>query len=748
MEAIKLNGMGIVQDLGTEEEFLTLKDFLLTDPKDISHEIEFWRKELTNASVDDKPGIEDLIAKLLTHKMNQAKLTMAIYSFDKSETKEVVKTKNESKVVEAVVDAETSIVEDKPTEEKANPETDPSKQHLHVVTDKQEANQDVKTLREKYASLIKEITMDDLKVKVKELLSKDETKAEGVELASFILSGGLYKAKNAKKFNNTKVERFIAELQPTEAAVNTPVEEVNVGGSDKANDEAPAADEDLYKKYAHYLGDNKMSLGGLKAEAKFLLSSDETQEKGLEVIAFILSTGEYVDDKPEKWTSAAIEKFIIDLREDIKVNPLTIENAPTSKIEDKPKEEEVVDYDVKLGVLYGLVEKEILEKDLTFDDIKKFISDYVKANKVQNLVGFYGIEEDAEKTKIMYDRFFVGYVDQTFKKKDVMKINVTTEIIPLINKVVEDKEESLVQVIKQARDLYKQRGENVNLSECRTIVYKLAIELHPEYFNKFITLAEDKPATETKVVKEETPVIITDKANFEEKHPEIWDKVKDINILNDVYTIARELENSNSFLVVSEMIIHLISSGNIKENAEATESLKWDNSQIEEWINKAFALPEESNEGNPLDSAQDTVAAPEVAAVTENGVTEEVTQPVTDPVVESPSANSVQEVTVEVPDGITISEEDAPYKGLFGAKKQDFWQGLANTILFFQNEGKDKKEITHLLADKIKALAQRDDIKGVCHVRNFKKSKIDELYSTVNKIADTLKVPGWEIIPA
>jgi hypothetical protein len=90
---------------------------------------------------------------------------------------------------------------------------------------------------------------------------------------------------------------------------------------------------------------------------------------------------------------------------------------------------------------------------------------------------------------------------------------------------------------------------------------------------------------------------------------------------------------------------------------------------------------------------------------------------------------------------------DTIFSELEAPKKEGFWQGVVNVINYFTAEGKTKKEITNLMADQIKVLANNEKNKSK-FVRNFKKSKIHELYQTVNKIASTMNVPGWEIATA
>ena len=335
--------------------------------------------------------------------------------------------------------------------------------------------------------------------------------------------------------------------------------------------------------------------------------------------------------------------------------------------------------------------------------------------------------------------------------------------------------------------------------------------------------------------------------------------------------MARELEKTQDFLVVSEMITHLISSGKISDSMQKPLTIKWDNAQIELWINNMFKnaetvaeaaaivvdpltvastekagtdveaaatesiakenvstepqaiasdMPTEqvkldsqdkTDPANPTQpavetakdadatvitgaessSAEDTAKLGEVAPVEDAAKAADSTIEATGSVAETVEESKLGEVAAattdqvgnantEIPSGqasgteqesagpaqsqesgieealeetelvypakLQILEGDEPYKELYvtsgKAGKQMFWQGVANIVTRSLAEGKVQKDITHTIADKIKALGKNDNFTQ-CFVRNFKKSPINEIYNTINKIAVTLGVKGW-----
>lgn len=766
MGELKLKSMSLVKDLETEEEFDVLRDFLLTDPKNVTHSIAFWKQELISADAVEKAEIEDIIKMLKNTLKLQARITARVYS---------ISTDEETK--ETVVETVASQNVDKPI-------VNPADVKLHIVKDKEIVveTDEKRILRVKYEKLIKNINFEALKLKVTELLTNTETVDEAKEMATFFLSEGLYQGKKVKKWDQEAINKFIENCaNPSKPKENK--EKADIGtGKEKSEPvqtttEAPAADEDLYKKYACYLGDNKSTLSGIKAEVKFLMNEGDI-EKAMEVAAFLLGAGEYVDSKPEKWSEQQIIEFITSIKEDLKVNPLDLnpegakgasEEALTDVSHVNPEEEVVKEYDLRIDKFYMEIENKILTEDIDPTAIKQYIFDTIKSKKIETLEMFHNTESTSEELESMYTTFFNSFITIKYQEKNNKNIDVKAEIEKQIGLAIEAKESGFTKIIKSAMDFYKLRGEKVSAKEAREIVHSVAKEKYLDFYNKVIeTLGESNKIA-----------IVQETENFQQKHPTIWEEVKDAKCLDDVYTMARELEKSQSFLVVSEMITHLISSGKI--NDKEGNPVKWDKAAIELWINSMFnkaetvtetetkevetnvetviEQPETVKEENPTvevvspettgtESTEETGGLNTEQQETQTEQTEQSTS-ATETVEEQSSAPNVQETTVEssnikYPNGLKIPEGDEKFKELYASNSEGFWEGFVNNINRLTTEKMSKKEITHILADKVKEIANNKDLTQ-CHARNFKRTDVTQMYKAFNKKAAALGIPGWEI---
>ena len=809
MGVLKLKGMELVKNLETEEEFDVLRDFLLTDPKNVTHCINFWKGELpNNTNAEEVAEIEGIIKMLKNTLKLQARVTARIYST--TEESEVVEATEVKEVKsEKPVETKTEVKEVKEEKKETKPvETAEHKSTLRVVRDEEVVETDVnRILRVKYEKLIKNINIEALKLMVTNYMANPATINDAKEVATFILGEGLYQGKKAKKWDQKQIDKFLEScvtILPTTEKVETSdtTEAVHTA------EEAPAADEDLYAKYACYLGDNGVTLSGIKTEVKFLINEGKVEE-AIEIAAFLLGSGEYVDSKPEKWTELQIEEFITAIKNELKEKPMDLNpegstSASAEALKDESVNKDVLpEYETRIDKFYSELEDKILTDNLDEAAIKQYVFDTIKSRKVQNLEAFHNAESTTEELESMYVTFFVSFVATKFEERNLKGLDVKEEIVRLVKAAIDAKEKGLAKVISEVGKLYRKRGENVNIKEVRELVYAATEESFPEYYAE-LSKSMDIKRTETKSVEpkvEEKVTIVQDTVDFPVKYPEIWENVKDAKCLDDVYTMARELEKTQSFLIVSEMIIHLISSGKI--NDSDGKPVNWDISAIELWINAQFTNAETVAEAAAQNPTQDVETAkteltsdkpasteleqqentasdkqtevetsntspeivnptPEVASpeatsneevtATTTGTTEESSSSPEKTVEEAmqDSASSAQESTVEeaseitYPKGITIPEEDKDFKELYASKSEHFWQAFVNNIKRLTTEGKSKKEITHIMADKIKAIAQNNDC-SQCHARNFRRTNITEMYKVVNKKADALGIEGWKI---
>ena len=744
MGELKLRGiMQVVKDLNTDAEVDILRDYLLTDPLKITHLINFWKGESQNASDDEKIRISKMIADLKNHLMNQANLTMKIYSFNNEES-----TSQEATEVKSTNENNTA------------PVGDPS-DVLHIVKDGED-----KALRERYAGLIKKVTIEDLKILVQDLY-KEGDDGSAVEVANFILSQGLYTGKKVKQWSKEKIDNFLTVCKPKSVEDETD----NVSLTDDVN----LPDEDLYKKYAQFVGDHAPTKLGLRAEVKFALHTGDI-DRALELGTFMLSEGLCNDCMGEKFTNAQIEDWFKEIKEDLVKNPLSVKNHEGGMVDDKSiidtseeKEKadskeaikiEKVNFDIKIGDFYTDIRTQVLTEDITEEGIKTYILNYVKTKKVENLLSFYNVDAPQEAVEKMYVQYFLSVVDNLFKEKGAKAWDMKEKIATEIQKCITNKEKGLGKAMQIALSLYRKRGETVLPAEVKKIVYGVAEERFPDYFkelSKTFTIPEEKKIT-----------TVENAIDFPTKYPEIWETVKDAKNLNDVYSMARELEKTQSFMVVSEMIIHLISSGKI--NDQDGKLITWELAPIEMWINQMFTpAPTVAELTTPVVKVPEVkvleTTAPVMGEVTTP--TEEVkpdgvvnttgtlsdtpdTTPNTDVTSNLVGGIAVQTVhlpTIESIEGITyptnciIPKEMEPFRDLYALKNEHFWLAFKNSILMLQAKGKTKKDITHDLADVIKKIATSEY--SSCHARNFKKTNISELYKVINGRAQKYEIPGW-----
>jgi hypothetical protein len=764
MEQLKLKGiMSAVKDINSTEEVDNIMMFLqpMTDPKNITHDINFWRGEVPNATAEEKILIEDHIKKLKEYLMNQGNFAMNVYSYEEV---------TEINVEDKQVDVSSNAI--RTTEEKVESildNIDPSVKHLHLVKDKTEVipvDED-RILREKYKDLNKEINVDALKLKVTDLL-KAGKEADAIEVANFILKNGFYKAKHPKHQTQDQVNVFIETCRPKSAPVETKAE-----------------DTDLHTKYASYTGDNAPTVAGLKADTKFDLSNDKI-DVAMERATFLLSEGLCNDSEGKKWSNTEIEAWFKEIKEDMIKNPLTKnEEEPvvdttkvdTSEEAEKAKAVETSTCEIKMADICTDIKNKILVDKMAEDQIKAYILDTVYDKKVELVESFCKSENTPEQIEDMYVRYFKSYVDNQLKSQP-KEIDITEEITKAVSICVETKEKGLGKAIQKALGFYRQKGETPQPKEVKEIVYNIAKEKYPEFYEEMIKAYGSK---ETKV----NVAQVDTKIDFTKKHPEVWESIKDTNpkSLDDVYNMARELEKTQSFVIVSEMIIYLILSGKI--NDKEGNPVKWELPAIEMWINTQFAQDEKTGtktakEGNesssePAKEVEKTkqVTETEVKPVTlpmegnniivpEEGTktvepevapkqTEEIKpdkQGEAQPAVEQKGADGQKPVVGTTDPNYShlgdyvIPEEHLPFKALYAKKKEDFHQGFTDVVIRLVAEGKGKTDIKHEIADVIKAIAMNNKLTQT-FARNFVKTSMTELYKTVEDKAVKLEIKEW-----
>lgn len=759
MGELKLRGMTVVKEVETTEDVDLIMHFLVTDPLKITHYINFWRQEAmaTTSTKEDKARAEKMVKMWLNYAEKQGEFTTSIYSFDDNEVKSHVDQKSDQ-VSEDIINDEV-INKDETIK--------PADVKLTIVKDEEViAPDENRILRVKYADIIKKINVEALKQKCTDLIKANKID-DAKEVAMFILTNGLYTGKKVKQWSKDKVESFLESCKngkvPTETTTvigDGPIvnEPTTADIQTSTGESVISEDEDLYKKYVNYVGECAIPLAQLRIETKALLKHGEI-EKGMELALFILSEG-LTTDGTEKWSESRIEEWFKAIKEELIAEG----------------------YEVAIVDLLSEVKERILSTDVTEEEVKKYILDTVKSKRVENLLMYFNVENTQEELESMYTTFFISIVAEAYKEKGIKQVDTKEEIAKYIKKGIDRGEKIFGNAVQSAMILYRQKGEKVGMKEAKEIVYAIAKEKFPEQYAIAMSLLNSTKSADTKVT-----IIPNDvKLPFPQKYPEVWESIKDTNpeSLDDVYQMARELEKTTSFLIVSEMIIHFISSGKIKNKdgilISEDQNTMWEPSMIEMWINNTFKNAETVDEAkdNPVvksqivkaDGAQipEDVASlvdpttPNVSQETLSGQTspgiletnsmEEVDTVVdttkVEPVVSTETApivlTTVSKVlkNIEIPKAYKIPEDKVPFKDLYALKNADFWDAFTTNILRLEQEGKSKKEIIHTMADVIKAIAMNDDLTQ-CHARNFKRTNINEMYKVIEAKASKLEIPGW-----
>lgn len=759
MGALQLKGMAIMRNLETAEEFDTVRDFLLTDPLKITHMINFWKQELPNTLNEDKAKVEKMIAGLKQLLMNQANLTMNVYSFGDKDATEIIK-KDDMVIEDAITTAPEMTV--KPADVK-----------LTVVKADDIPADENRILRVKYESIIKKINVDALKQMIKDLI-KASKQDEAQEVATFILSNGLYTGKKVKQWSKENIEKFFQSClvnvdDTTTTRVETPIASVAVESARpiataaEAVDKGiatvvevpveepldqPAADEDLYVKYKAFLGDNAIAHSGLRTEIKFQLNEGNV-DMALELGTFLLAEGLCSDD-PKKWSNFEIEAFFKDIKQELLDKPMDLnpENVPPVDVTTINTEQPVVEeVDIKMVDMYSHIKNQIINEDATEETIKRYVFNLVATQKVENLTMYNGKENTQEELEAMYATFFISFVANAYKVKNLQQMDVKVEIANLIQKCIDNKDKGLGKAIQSAGLLYRQRGENITIKEVKEIVYEVCKEKYPEYYADLMKTFQKPEDVKLTIVPADTEA-----TGFDKKYPEVWESIKDTNpsTLDDVYTMARELEKSQSFLVVSEMITHFISSGKINHSTKTPHPVKWDSGQIELWINNMFKNAETVAEATvePVVNVDPTTPAPvlpteplETVSQAESTVapeTVEVAPTESAPVVHEPTANGIKAPGCDY----VIPADKVPFARLYADNSVEFWAGFQANILRLEQEGMSRKDIIHTMADVIKEIAKNDDLRHL-HARNFKKTNINAMYDQITRSAIKYEIPGW-----
>jgi len=167
----------VVKDM-VDQEVNVLKEILLTDPTKINLAIDIWEKRKQLAHPKEQERCRKNIENLYNILEKAIDTTISVYNITNSDVTTGVTTEK---------DESTTMVHQPPKKEDALaiiPKEDPSKTNLRVVKDEEKT----------FDEYINKFDVNALKSVLMEL-----TEEEASSIAHYILSQGLYKAKNPKK---------------------------------------------------------------------------------------------------------------------------------------------------------------------------------------------------------------------------------------------------------------------------------------------------------------------------------------------------------------------------------------------------------------------------------------------------------------------------------------------------------------------------------------------------------------------
>ena len=249
--------------------------------------------------------------------------------------------------------------------------------------------------------------------------------------------------------------------------------------------------------------------------------------------------------------------------------------------------------------------------------------------KAKNLVDNYGYSEEmlvdwAKEQILENEKFDKEKSDKSlFKNEEKIKLFInqiygrffseeiaSETIIPNVKPIDKDKIKEIaktgsgfVSIIKNVREYLSKNGITMNLSEIRDnfgeIINKVrprVIEENKKAIKETVNEIEsvDEPIDdipEAEIVEDDQEIIYSNLTEFEKEYPDIWEKVKKFNKLDQVYNFTIEREEALDIKTAIEMCIKLI-----VENKQIEDAEGWNVDQVTHWFNKTFSSKNESGE--------------------------------------------------------------------------------------------------------------------------------------------------------
>lgn len=704
----------VVKDM-VDQEVNVLKEILLTDPTKINLAIDIWEKRKQLAHPKEQERCRKNIENLYNILEKAIDTTISVYNIANSDVTTGVTTEK---------DESTTMVHQPPKKEDALaiiPKEDPSKTNLRVVKDEEKT----------FDEYINKFDVNALKSVLMEL-----TEEEASSIAHYILSQGLYKAKNPKKWEAKKINGFLKEVNnlrrnknKRQETVQTAVEEIQTL-------------EDKYKADI-----NRYTLAEIGDVIRSLIIDNKPHE-ALEFATFILSKKAYKDaDKEDiEWTNEAIETYINQIVEGMSSDTGVIEDA-----------KEVPWYDITYRDVYLFVESEIKKDNATVESVKaafiKFMSD--NTEKTIERLDDYIKESNIDKA---WDEYFANTVDYHLRVKNKSEAQAKFEADnkELKNTLISDfykdniikKSEELSKgsvkpgsVVVELKKVLNEKGfKSITLQSAKAIFDNLIKEAKIKLpRTKTLDIATGEPFQDesgttkqtTNESNKESVVIVGPNVPVDDKFPEIKAEVENAKYLEDIYFLSRKyIGNEEQNAYVLQLIANAFADNKVYETANSKEPLQWTIEQVQAWLNTEPKLDENDKvdaetELHPVETVEESSG--ESVETTADATTETPKEDTTKPAVTTEEA----------------VDSNAEWQKVFCAanNKEKFISAVVDFINDSIEKGKEIKAIRSECANLIQFSARRD--KKSFARSSYKRAQVGELHNVINKIAIAADIKGF-----
>lgn len=275
----------------------------------------------------------------------------------------------------------------------------------------------------------------------------------------------------------------------------------------------------------------------------------ETKEK--EIVYYNSSRSSRKELK--KWIKAFFNKTHEEAKKEIKDAEIKI--SPVDTFEDG---------DVRVYSFGQLKEEGLKIKDKkTYEEM----FEWVKKNVLNRR-----LDDQVQEEKIITDeKMITSIVEHMFgmKPESTASVTMTQEQADLaVDTLLKDKDTSLVTAVRAYKDMTKQMGAEISLSQSYEYVKKRAEKANPDKLKKILDRIEENKSRQ---------IFIEEK--FSTTHPEQWKEVKEITTLEELYNACKTYKDKEDWQTALSMALEVIKIGNIED------AKSWDKQAVTDWFN-------------------------------------------------------------------------------------------------------------------------------------------------------------------